>query len=259
MNDINVLVNNGVDISKSLGILQSMDIYNETLKDFISEIGKNLLKIKEAKEVGDMNNYSIYVHSLKSDADYLGFTVLSELAGNHEKESKVANLVYIANNYISLIAEVDRIIDITSQYLGVSSIVASSSETTVLRTDKKILIADDSNIIRNFVEKSFDNSVGVCTASDGKEAIDIISNDYEDSVIGILLDLNMPEVDGFAVLKYLEENKLFDKYPVSIITGDNTKETVDKVFKYPVVDLLEKPFSIAEIKAAVEKLLAIKK
>lgn len=258
MNDINLLINNGIDVSKSLEILHDMEIYNETLKDFVQEIGKKIIKIKEYKEMNDMSNYGIYVHSLKSDSDYLGFKNLSILSENHERECKVANIDYIETNYIELINEVNRITDITSQYLGVSSIQINSKEKTVVVSDKKILIADDSNIIRNFVEKSFDNKVGVLTAADGKEAINTLENDYDGTVIAMLLDLNMPEVDGYEVLKYMEDNNLFKKIPVSIITGDNTKETVDRVFKYPIIDLVEKPFSVIDIKTAVEKLLAIK-
>lgn len=255
MNDISLLLNNGIDITKSLEIFREIEIYNETLKDFLSEVGNQLLKIKSSKESNDIQNYIVYVHSLKTDSSYLGFTQLAKLADNHEKEASLNNMEYINDNYLELMSEADRIIDITSQYLGISSIHAKSKEQTVVVTDKKILIADDSNIIRNFVEKSFNGSIGVVTASDGREAIDVIENDYENSIIGILLDLNMPEVDGFEVLKYLDESKLFDKYPVSIITGDSTKETVDRVFKYPIVDLIPKPFSVASIKNAVDKLI----
>jgi DNA-binding NtrC family response regulator len=68
----------------------------------------------------------------------------------------------------------------------------------------------------------------------------------------------MPRVDGFAVLEYLSNNDLFDSIPVSIISGDSTKETINKAYKYPIVDMLEKPFSENTIKNVVEKTLMYK-
>jgi CheY-like chemotaxis protein len=46
--------------------------------------------------------------------------------------------------------------------------------------------------------------------------------------MALLLDLNMPEVDGFEVLDYFQANELFDKIPVCIITGDVEKERIDR-------------------------------
>ena len=65
----------------------------------------------------------------------------------------------------------------------------------------------------------------------------------------------MPKVDGFAVLDYMKENHLFRKMPVSIISGDSSKETIDKAFQYPIVDMLGKPFNEQNIKSVVEKTL----
>ena len=71
--------------------------------------------------------------------------------------------------------------------------------------------------------------------------------------IMILLDLNMPKVDGFAVLEFMRNNNLFSKMPVSIISGDSSKETIDRAFTYDIVDMLGKPFNAANIKSVVEK------
>ena len=74
----------------------------------------------------------------------------------------------------------------------------------------------------------------------------------------ILLDLNMPKVDGFAVLEFMRQNDLFKKMPVSIISGDSSKETIDKAFTYDIVDMLEKPFNDKSIKMVIEKTLIYK-
>ena len=123
---------------------------------------------------------------------------------------------------------------------------------------KKILVADDSRIISNIVERAFQGEYEVLVASNGKEAIDIIKNDVSDEIIGLLLDLNMPVVDGFAVLDYFKDNNLFARIPVSIITGDVQKERIEKAFTYGIVDVLSKPFTFENVRGEVAKLIGNK-
>lgn len=120
---------------------------------------------------------------------------------------------------------------------------------------KKILVADDSKIIGNIVTRAFSNDYEVLIAYNGKEALDIIRNNVDDSIIGLLLDLNMPEVDGFAVLDYFKENNLFKRIPVCIITGDVAKDRIDRAFNYDIVDVLAKPFTFDNVREEVEKII----
>ena len=84
--------------------------------------------------------------------------------------------------------------------------------------------------------------------------------DYKDNdfIVGILLDLNMPVKDGFAVLEYMRENNLLSKMPVSIISGDSSKENIDRAFTYEIVDMLSKPFNDQNVKMVIEKTLIVK-
>jgi len=56
----------------------------------------------------------------------------------------------------------------------------------------------------------------------------------------------------------MEKNNLLNKMPVSIISGDSSKETIDKAFKYPIVDMLGKPFTQDDVKRIVEKTIMYK-
>lgn len=120
---------------------------------------------------------------------------------------------------------------------------------------KKILVADDSKIISNIVARAFNGEYEVLVAMNGREAIDFIKNNIDDSIIGLLLDLNMPEVDGFAVLDYFKENNLFKRIPVCIITGDVSKDRIDRAFNYDIVDVLAKPFTFESVREEVDKLI----
>lgn len=120
-----------------------------------------------------------------------------------------------------------------------------------------ILVCDDSNITRNLIEHVFKDKYKVLMATNGKGAMDIIDV-MSDSIVAILLDLNMPDVDGFDVLDYFKEKGILDKKPVCIVTGEDAPEIIGKVKTYPVTAILLKPFSAEQIETVVSKAIEIK-
>lgn len=126
-----------------------------------------------------------------------------------------------------------------------------------------VLIIDDSSIIRNSLKRIFSSDYEIIMAKDGNEAIQIIkdnlvNNDIftvKENIVGILLDLVMPNMDGFGVLDYLQKNNLLSRIPVAIISGDETRETRKKVYQYDIVDMLEKPFNTEQIRRRMGKLI----
>ncbi|MEG1150406.1 MAG: response regulator [Bacilli bacterium] len=254
MKDVNVLLENGVNVKKSLELFGDMETYDQTLEVFLQEVDGKFKNIKNYKEIGDMANYAILVHSLKSDARYFGFEKLAEIAYKHELESKANNIYFVTDNFDALEIETNRIINLVKKYMGRSYEEELLKDVVVEKPEKAILVVDDSTIIRNFVEKIFKDDFEVLIANDGKEALDILNNEDERSRIkAILLDLNMPNVDGFQVLDYFLDKNLFKKFPVSIITGVDDKESINKAFKYPIVDMLLKPFNERDVKKILEK------
>ena len=102
MKDVNILINNGANIKKALELFGDMETYDATLETFLQEVPGKLEKIKACKEIGDMANYAILVHSLKSDARYFGFEVLGELAYDHELKSKANDMYYVSEHFNEL-------------------------------------------------------------------------------------------------------------------------------------------------------------
>lgn len=251
--DVNILIQGGVDVNSALELLGDMDTYNETLQDFLSEIDNKLAKIKEYKEAQDMENYAILVHSLKSDSKYLGFVKLADLAYNHEMASKAKDVRFVIGSYDALITEANRVLEVLKKYTSGTKAPTISLVTNV-DNSKKILVADDSNLIRSFVQKMVPEEYTVLVANDGEEAIKIVSQEAI-HLKGVLLDLNMPKVDGFQVLDFFKSNGLFGNVPVTIITGDDSKDTVLKAFDYPIVDVLNKPFTESDVRNVVNKMI----
>ncbi len=116
---------------------------------------------------------------------------------------------------------------------------------------KKILVVDDSSIVRNYLDKLLSESYDIVMATDGQDAIDKLGT--EEDIHAMLLDLMMPNVDGFGVLDYLAQQN--SSIPVIIISGDNTKETINRAFEYHVVDIIEKPFDAKTIQSKIERVI----
>ena len=263
MKSISFLESKGIDIPKSLELFGDEATYNDSVGEFLVGIHKKITELIKFMEAKDLQNYAITVHSMKSDAKYFGFTKLADLAYQHELKSKEGDLYYITTHINDLIGETNNSIILLQEYMNGDDSTDSSSTTEVpageVYDKKTILVVDDSNIIRNFVKRIFSEKYNVGTATDGEEAINIIkANMNNDFIETILLDLNMPKVDGFAVLDFMKENNLFEKIPVSIISGDSSKETIDKAFTYKIIDMLSKPFNERSVKAVIDKTLAYK-
>ncbi len=252
MRDVNLLINNGVNVQKSLELFGDMSTYDDTLGDFLQDINEKKEKIKQTKETGDMANYAILVHGLKSDAKYFGFDMLASYAYSHEMASKENNMYYVTEHFDELMTELDRIVHLVRQYLGLEEVGVSTTFVTP-KKDRALIVVDDSAVIKNFVSKVFNNQFEILVANDGNEALQMINNNQGIKIVGMLLDLNMPNFNGFQVLEYFRNNNLFDQIPVSIITGVGNDELVAKAFNYPIVDVLRKPFNERDIKEVVEK------
>ena len=106
----------GIEIEKALELLGDMEMYEETVEAFIEEIEEKWNKLIEYKEKGNMKDYAIEVHSLKSDAKYLGLTKLAEIAYDHEIKSKAEDNNYIEDHFQELAEEKEKSLEIIQEY-----------------------------------------------------------------------------------------------------------------------------------------------
>ena len=117
MRDINTLKANGVDVDSALELLGDMEMYDETLNDFLEVSMERMPRIEESKKNDDMKNYAIDVHALKSDSKYLGFTKLADMALEHQLKSEENDIDYINEHYDELMKEANSKIDLVKDYL----------------------------------------------------------------------------------------------------------------------------------------------
>ena len=107
----------------------------------------------------------------------------------------------------------------------------------------EVLIIDDNEQITKMLNTFLELKEHKCTiANDGKEGLAIIKENRHDV---ILLDLAMPEFDGYAVIKDLEENKMLENYKIIVFTASTiTEEELDGLVKRGVHSYILKPIDI---------------
>ena len=112
----------------------------------------------------------------------------------------------------------------------------------------KILIVDDSATYRSLIKNMLSEYITL-TACDGVEAMRII-NEHEDIDL-VLLDLNMPEMDGFEVLSTLKSNNRSEKLRIILLTDCNEPENEIKGLKMGAVDYIRKPINLDSLQARI--------
>lgn len=114
--NIDFLRDNDIDVDSGIEILGDVEMYDETLDDFVLEMEERIPNIEKYKEESDMENYAILVHALKGDSKYLGFTKLADLAYNHQIKSQEGNVDYVNEHYDELMNEVNRVMSVINEY-----------------------------------------------------------------------------------------------------------------------------------------------
>lgn len=120
--------------------------------------------------------------------------------------------------------------------------------------ENRILVVDDMEINRDILEEILKTEYLVMKADNGKEAMEALHK-YDDDICAVLLDLVMPEMDGFTVLLEMQEEGFLDYIPVLVISGETSLDTEKKCFDYGVADFIQKPFERSIVKRRVNNVV----
>ena len=105
----------------------------------------------------------------------------------------------------------------------------------------KILIADDSEMNRAILADMLGDSYEIIEAENGLEAIAAIQK-YSIELSLILLDIVMPEMDGFGVLDTMNKRRWIDDIPVIMISAESSPATIERAYELGVTDFISRPF-----------------
>ena len=106
----------------------------------------------------------------------------------------------------------------------------------------KVLVIDDSITNREILKSILCDEVDVVEFDNGRDAVDYLMDNFYDFDL-VLLDLVMPEMNGFEVLKFMKHKHMIDYLPVIMISADDEERNVEYAFDLGAIDFISRPFS----------------
>ena len=120
---------------------------------------------------------------------------------------------------------------------------------------QKILIVDDAKFNRDILKEILGDAYNYLEAENGKQAIQMIGEN-----IGIdlmLLDINMPQMNGFEVLKIMKRSQCIAETPVIMISSEDAVDTMRKAYELGITDYITRPFDSVIVKKRVQNTLGL--
>lgn len=119
----------------------------------------------------------------------------------------------------------------------------------------RVIVADDSRVMRSIIEKVL-HSLGheVIHAANGKEVVDILERAGREVNL-VLLDWNMPVMNGFEVLSHMKSQNLGRDIPVLMISTESEDGKIEQAIRAGAQGYLSKPFTSEELAAGIRNAL----
>lgn len=268
-------------------------IFEDDLEEYINSLSMNKIESNNNKltlnyrmisdKIGTYMNYTNYI-SLYEEAGKKIIVVLIARNNGKVKQAENSNKTNIENKYNKLIDSISLsmlkvhnvinmdnnlrtkdeyinsiLAELSREYPELNKSLNENANDVYSSGMTTVLIVDDDKMTCNLISKVFDKKYNILTANNGKEAIEILANAKKNNthISCIFLDLIMPELDGFGVLEYLNDNNYLMKLPVVIISGNYDKETRNRAYSYQIADMLEKPFNAQVIRHRIENLISL--
>ena len=110
-----------------------------------------------------------------------------------------------------------------------------------MKNKERILIVDDSEMNRMILADMLEDQYEILEAADGARGIAIMQQ-MGSQISLVLLDIVMPEMDGFEVLAVMNQKKWIEDVPVIMISAESTPSYVQRAYELGVTDYISRPF-----------------
>lgn len=121
---------------------------------------------------------------------------------------------------------------------------------------QRILVVDDAEINRDLLCSILEDEYTIETAENGKQALQKLQM-HEENTAAVLLDLQMPEMDGFTVIAKMKEHCYLERIPVLIISSEYSADTENRCFELGVSDFIHKPFNSSIVRNRVKNTIEL--
>ena len=120
--------------------------------------------------------------------------------------------------------------------------------------EAKILIADDSKMNQQILSEILGGRYEYHYADDGMQALELLHSEFD---IALLLDINMPRLDGFGVLEVMKQRNWLQEIPVIITSSEDDESFIQKAYELGVTDYIRRPFNLTVTQRRVSNALTL--
>lgn len=120
------------------------------------------------------------------------------------------------------------------------------------KNKKHVLVVDDVTTNLRYIGEILKEEYMLTMAKSGSQALKLMEKNVPDI---ILLDIKMPEMDGFELLEIIKNDDRYKQIPVVFLTADNEADNVEKSIGLGASDLIKKPFRPDEMLDRIAKVL----
>jgi EAL domain-containing protein (putative c-di-GMP-specific phosphodiesterase class I)/signal transduction histidine kinase/CheY-like chemotaxis protein len=219
--------------SKSGFLTRALDGFDASLR--------TLLDLCEAPDRSQWSQVSFHAHRCKSAAGMLGLSALAGALGELEAACGGEVEHTISSICQQICEEAEDLRKVLIDAYAVPE-MDSSGQLLEAKSQGLILLAEDDATNRSIVEATLvEGGFEVMTAEDGAAAIGALDRQTPDLV---LLDLLMPKVDGFEVLRHIRGKASLNEVPVVVMTGLDDTSSIRKAYQLGATDFLTKPIAL---------------
>ena len=118
-----------------------------------------------------------------------------------------------------------------------------------------ILIVDDAEFNRDILKEILGENYNYLEAENGNQAIQMIGDNLEIDLM--LLDINMPQMNGFEVLAIMKRSQCLEETPVIMISSEESVDTMRKAYEMGITDYITRPFDSVIVKKRVQNTLGL--
>ena len=121
--------------------------------------------------------------------------------------------------------------------------------------EARILIADDSKMNQQILSEILGDRYEYLYADDGMQALDLLHSEFDIDLL--LLDINMPRLDGFGVLEVMKQRNWLQEIPVIITSSEDDESFIQKAYELGVTDYIRRPFNLTVTQRRVSNALTL--
>lgn len=235
----------------------SEEFYKEMVTSYVEN--NKLSELAACFEAEDLDNYRIQVHALKSTSLSIGALKVSEDAKALEMAAKEERIDYIEENHAVVLEEYKNLLHYLHGVLSGDFQEEMLTEVHNISGDDSdnrpcILVVDDNIMNIRSAERMLSDRFGFYSATSGKAVFEFLDKKIPDL---ILMDLHMPDMDGFEVMEQMIGDERFQDIPVIFLTADDDRETEIKGFQYGALDFIKKPFVADVMIQRIDRILEL--